>query len=56
MKSEDKLRILEERICRAVCSIHGHVTKAEIESLEKLRKIVGKSWDAINGQWKALED
>lgn len=49
------LKAIEDRVTRLVCHVEGIVTAAEIDELDRLRAIVGESWDAINGRWVALE-
>lgn len=52
---ETRLKNLEEKVCRAVCDIHGTVTKSEAKNLDRLRRILNKKWDAINGRWEPLD-
>ena len=54
MNAETRLRNIEERITHAVCSVHGIVYGYEIELRDKLRREVGKKWDAVNCRWEAL--
>lgn len=54
--NENKLMTLETQVTMAVCNVFGVVCKAEIEELERLRKLVGKRYDAINGTWHDLEN
>ena len=49
-----KLQTLSERITRAVCSVHGVVTQAEIDERNRLESVLGERWDAINGKWVPL--
>lgn len=55
MSAETRLKAIELRIAKQVCSVHGWVTAEEIELRDSLRKEVGKSWDAINQTWDNLE-
>lgn len=54
MTTEQALKNIEERCARAVCG-GGYITKPEADLLWKLRTELGKSWDAVNGRWQALE-
>lgn len=52
----EALKRLEERITMAVCDVNGVVTNVEMDEVERLRRIVGESWDAINRRWVALDE
>jgi hypothetical protein len=56
MNNETRLQQIETRIAMLVCSIHGIVTKAEIDLRDALRAKLGKRWDAINLRWEDLEE
>jgi len=53
--TEEALMRLEEYVARQVSSVHGTLTKADAEALDRLRKAVGRQWDAINRRWNSLE-
>jgi len=54
MNAETRLKNIEERITRAVCSIHGVIYNGEVELRDKLRRQLGKKWDAVNSRWELL--
>lgn len=54
MNAEIRLKNIEERITRAVCSIHGVIYNGEVELRDKLRRQLGKKWDAVNSRWELL--
>jgi len=54
MNAETRLKNIEERITRAVCSIHGVIYNGEVELRDKLRRQLGKKWDAVNSRWEIL--
>lgn len=51
-----ELKAISERVTKAVCSVNGHVSKADSNRLRQLERETGKVWDAINGQWSNLSD
>jgi len=53
--TEEALMRLEEYVARQVSSVHGTLTKANADALDRLRKAVGRQWDAINRRWNSLE-
>jgi hypothetical protein len=55
MLEKKKLQVLKEHITRKVCNVKCFVTKQEADELERLEKIVGETWDAINGEWAPLD-
>ena len=55
MTDKERLQRLSERIARAVCSVHGVVTKQEADERERLIAAVGRDWDAINRRWIPVE-
>ena len=54
MNAETRLKNIEERITSAVCSIHGVIYNGEVELRDKLRRQLGKKWDAVNSRWELL--
>ena len=54
MNAETRLKNIEERITRAECSIHGVIYNGEVELRDKLRRQLGKKWDAVNSRWEIL--
>jgi hypothetical protein len=54
MNAETRLKNIEERITRAVCSVHGVICNGEVELRDKLRRQLGKKWDAVNFRWELL--
>lgn len=55
MNLKAKLAAIEERIARLVGSVHGCVTKAEIDLRDALREKVGQQYDPINRRWMPLD-
>jgi|TARA_R110000744_G_scaffold25522_5_gene63267 hypothetical protein len=51
MTDAQKLINIENRIARAVASVHGYITKSEIDERDRLQKIVGREFDAVNNKW-----
>lgn len=51
MTNEERLINITERVTRGVCCVNGIVTKQDIEELERLEKLTGKKYDAINQGW-----
>ena len=47
---------LSEFCTRQVASVHGHLTAGEVEELDLLERIIGKQWDAVNGEWRPLDE
>jgi hypothetical protein len=54
MTDRDRLQNLEIRITQAVCG-GGVITQGEAEEAERLRGIVGETYDAITGLWTAYD-
>ena len=54
MNAETRLKNIEEHITSAVCSIHGVIYNGEVELRDKLRRQLGKKWDAVNSRWELL--
>lgn len=54
MNAETRLKNIEERITRAVCSVHGVIYNGEVELRDELRRQLGKKWDAVNSRWELL--
>ena len=50
-----RLQVVSQRVCDGVCSVHGYVTKADVDLLEQLEEEVGARWDAINQRWESIE-
>ena len=53
-KELEELKTLAIRITRAVCDIHGTITKQEIDRLDFLTDKYGKDYDAVNCVWHAI--
>ncbi len=51
MTDQDKLRHLAEIMSRAIWDVNGIVTKGEAHELDRLRRKLGKDWDAVNRRW-----
>lgn len=56
LTAETRLKNIEERITRAVCSVHGVIYNGEVELRDKLRRQLGKKWDAVNSRWETLSE
>ena len=55
IKARRELKAIESRIAHAVCHVEKFVTGPEIELRDRLRRIVGEEWDAINQRWTSLQ-
>ena len=51
VSNRTKLLNLENRIGRAIFSVHGHVTAEEATEVERLRLILGEAYDPVNMRW-----
>jgi len=50
-QNERRLKNISERIARKLANVNATVTKVEADTLERLQKVVGREWDAVDACW-----